>query len=69
LLPGGYIGVFDVYSGSGWQQRNAEEIPHEYKARPHVGSRRERRRTPRRLWESTRINPERGDAYCRLYRV
>jgi hypothetical protein len=69
LLPGGYIGVFDVFSGSGWQQKTAEEIRLEYKARPHVGSRRERRRTPRATWMTSRVNRERGDAYCRLYRV
>jgi hypothetical protein len=50
LLPGGYIGVFDVGSGSGWTQITAQGVPHEYQMRPRVGSRRERRRTPRDQW-------------------
>lgn len=49
LLPGGYIGIFDVGSGSGWQQLTAEKDRH-YRARPKVGSRRERRRTHRDHW-------------------
>ncbi len=50
LLPGGYIGVFDVFAGSGWQQMMAQGAPLRYSMRPHVGSRRERRRTPRNQW-------------------
>jgi hypothetical protein len=54
LLPGGYIGVFDVYSGSGWYQVTAETKPgggsFGSEVRPRVGSRRERRRTPRTDW-------------------
>ncbi|GAA2228412.1 hypothetical protein GCM10010430_05120 [Kitasatospora cystarginea] len=49
LLPGGYIGVFDVSSGTGWTQQTGSESP-AYANRPHVGSRRERRRTPRDQW-------------------
>ena len=55
LLPGGYIGVFDVGSGSGWTQITAQGVAHEYRMRPRVGSRRERRRTPRDQW--LRSNP------------
>jgi hypothetical protein len=49
LLPGGYIGVFDVNSGSGWQQQTAQKQPN-MQSRGNVGSRRERRRTPRQEW-------------------
>ncbi|HZP94147.1 MAG TPA: hypothetical protein VFB20_14890 [Burkholderiales bacterium] len=44
LLKGGYIGVYDVRSGSGWTQLTAEKI--NFRARPPVGSRRERRGIP-----------------------
>lgn len=50
LLPGGYIGVFDVYSGGGWQQKYAETTNRSYSMRAHIGSRRERRKTPREQW-------------------
>ncbi len=50
LLPGGYIGVFDVGSGTGWYQLYPQLEPHTYHMRPRVGSRRERRRTPRDQW-------------------
>lgn len=50
LLPGGYIGIFDVSAGSGWQQLTAERRPLSMAQRGNVGSRRERRRTPREQW-------------------
>ena len=46
LLPGGYIGVYDISSGSGWTQITADK--HNFRARPPVGSRRERRSVPAR---------------------
>ncbi|KDB07801.1 hypothetical protein LIG30_3003 [Burkholderia sp. lig30] len=49
LLAGGYIGAFDVAFGGGWNQITAEGRL-AYQMRPHVGSRRERRRTPRDQW-------------------
>jgi hypothetical protein len=49
LLPGGYIGVFNVNSGSGWQQQTARKQLN-IMSRGNVGSRRERRRTPREEW-------------------
>jgi hypothetical protein len=49
LLTGGYIGYYDVLSGNGWQQLTADNV-YTYAARPRVGSRRERRRTPRDQW-------------------
>ncbi len=50
LLPGGYIGVFSVSDGSGWQQQTAEKIPTNTRQRGHVGSRRERRAISRTQW-------------------
>ncbi|BAW09295.1 hypothetical protein NS14008_28300 [Nocardia seriolae] len=50
LLPGGYIGVFDIRGGSGWHQLTAETREHTYAMRARVGSRRERRRTLREQW-------------------
>jgi len=67
LLPGGYIGVFDVRAGTGWQQLTADApvdtasaaavvdalrrpAHYRYDMRPRIGSRRERRRTPRDRW-------------------
>jgi hypothetical protein len=50
LLPGGYIGIFDIGSGSGWQQLKAAEGPLRYDMRPRLGSRRERRRLQRDHW-------------------
>jgi hypothetical protein len=55
LRPGGYIGYFDVATGNGWQQLTAKTAKLSYAARPHVGSRRERRRTPRDLWLTSAI--------------
>jgi hypothetical protein len=50
LLAGGYIGVFSVSDGSGWQQQTAEKIPTNARQRGHVGSRRERRAISRIQW-------------------
>ncbi len=50
LLTGGYIGVFNVASGSGWQQITAEKRPTNLRSRGTVGTRRERRGTPPDLW-------------------
>lgn len=50
LLPGGYIGIFDVTGGTGWTQLTPPGAMLRYDSRPHVGSRRERRRTPRDQW-------------------
>jgi hypothetical protein len=44
LLSGGYIGVYDILQGSGWKQLTAERV--NFRARPPVGSRRERRTVP-----------------------
>lgn len=48
LLTGGYIGIFDVSKGGGWQQLTAKLG--NQKARAPIGSRRERRRIPRDEW-------------------
>jgi len=50
LLSGGYIGVFDVSYGTGWHQLTPQGEEHAYQARPRIGSRRERRRTPKGEW-------------------
>jgi hypothetical protein len=44
LLKGGYIGYCDIDPGAGWKQLTAEK--HNFRARPPVGSRRERRTIP-----------------------
>ena len=61
LLPGGYIGYYDLTAG-GWQQLTAHAAtdarllqahtagPTPYASRARVGSRRERRRTPKTQW-------------------
>jgi hypothetical protein len=55
LLPGGYIGVFNLASSTGWHQITAEEGRFKYEMRPHLGSRRERRRTPRSQWLRSQV--------------
>lgn len=55
LLQGGYIGVYDVASGAGWHQITAEGAPLKYDMRPRLGSRRERRRTPRSHWMKSEV--------------
>ena len=50
LLAGGYIGIFDVTSGNGWQQLTAEKHLTNTRHRGNVGSRRERRGTSREQW-------------------
>lgn len=50
LLSGGYIGVFDVTGGTGWHQITARGAPLNYRMRPRLGSRRDRRRIPRDEW-------------------
>jgi len=62
LLTGGYIGVFDVNSGTGWHQITDEILnkkkPTSMKQRGTVGSRRERRRIPRYQWITSRTHRE-----------
>jgi hypothetical protein len=53
LLEGGYIGVFDVNSGSGWHQLTPAQRPTNALLRGNVGSRRERRGVPRYQWVHT----------------
>jgi hypothetical protein len=55
LLPGGYIGVYDVLSGAGWQQLTSQAGQARRRLRPVVGSRRERRRTSRRDWQRSTV--------------
>lgn len=58
LLVGGYIGTFDVTSGSGWQQLTTRKQDLRIEMRGNVGSRRERRRTPREQWLKSRPHAE-----------
>ncbi len=59
LLPGGYIGMFNVMSGGGWKQKTAEEASSKYtmlaRVKPRVGSRRERRSVPRDRWQKSQV--------------
>src|SRR5262249_3247777 len=55
LLKGGYIGVFDVTAGTGWHQQYPERGHFSMSMRPRVGSRRERRRTPRNVWIKSEV--------------
>ena len=57
LLSGGYIGVFDIASGSGWQQLQAEKEPATALIRARLGSRRERRRILRQHWMRSAPKP------------
>ena len=50
LLANGYIGVFNVNDGSGWQQQTAEKNLTNLRQRGQVGTRRERRSIARNLW-------------------
>ncbi len=55
LLDGGYIGVFDVASGTGWHQKTPPGSAFKFDMRPRLGSRRERRRTPRDQWLKSQV--------------
>jgi hypothetical protein len=62
LLAGGYIGIFDVTAGTGWTQLTAAHARHAKGTRPErarVGSRRERRRTPRDQWRRSEAHNRR----------
>ncbi len=50
LLAGGYISVLPLDKCTGWTQKHAEGDKPAYSMRAHVGSRREKRRTPRAHW-------------------
>jgi hypothetical protein len=50
FVAGGYIGIFNVNSGSGWQQQTADKRPSNVLHRGAVGTRRERRGIPHELW-------------------
>jgi len=56
LAAGGYIGAFDISSGSGWHQVHPDGMrAARYADRAPVGSRRERRRTPRDQWQRSTV--------------
>jgi hypothetical protein len=50
LLVNGYIGTFNVSSGSGWMQQTGDKRPTNVLHRGAVGTRRERRDIPHELW-------------------
>jgi hypothetical protein len=50
LLVNGYIGVFNVTAGTGWQQQTAEKRPANLMHRGGIGTRRERRSIPHDQW-------------------
>ena len=55
ILSGGYMGVLDLANlGQGWQQVTASKAAHNLvNSRANIGSRRERRRTPRHMWQKS----------------
>jgi len=68
LLKGGYISIYEIGKGQGWQQVTADATTDLLQqtapvagsaaraiARPKPGSRRERRRTPRSQWERSTV--------------
>jgi len=50
LLAEGYISMFDTTNSDGWTQSSPQASQGRYAMRAPVGSRRERRRTPRSQW-------------------
>ncbi len=50
ILSGGYIGAFDVTSGSGWQQITSTGMPTKEAFKVRMDSRMERRKLPRDKW-------------------
>ena len=50
LLPGGYIGTFNVTGGGGWSQKTMATDKQNPALRRHVGSRFERRQIGRDRW-------------------
>ncbi len=57
ILKGGYISVFDVSYNNGWYQQYPVGARIKYQSRPQVGSRRERRGTPREQWLKSALKP------------
>jgi hypothetical protein len=55
LLTDGYISVFDTTNTDGWTQTAPQGAQGRYAMRAPVGSRRERRRTPRRQWMPSKV--------------
>lgn len=58
LIKGGYIGTFVINSGTGWQQITADKRLSDTRNRGAVGTRRERRATPRSQWVNSRPHRE-----------
>jgi hypothetical protein len=62
VLPGGFIGVYELGSGSGWHQISAQNEPPSYLMRAQPGSRRERRRIPGQQWMRSAVSRGRKEA-------
>jgi len=55
LLAGGYIGVYQVPNSGGWTQLTPDAKARLYRNRAKLGSRRERRKTPRDQWQKSEV--------------
>lgn len=55
ILPGGYIGEFDVSGGSGWKQVQSQQILHAHRNNFKHGSRRDRRNRDRNTWKKSTV--------------
>ncbi len=69
MAKGGYMSYMDINSTQGWQQMTADSVPSSlhthtggrkrmFRARAAVGSRRERRRTPKSQWMFSTVEAE-----------
>jgi hypothetical protein len=57
LMPGGYISVLQLSGSDGWIQKTARTTTRSFRMRASVGTRRERRRTPRNQWLRSTAHP------------
>jgi hypothetical protein len=55
LLKNGYISTLDPSNNNGWTQAVSQEEDRQYAMRAPIGSRRERRRIPRREWLKSKL--------------
>ena len=55
LLAGGYIGVYQIPNTGGWTQLTQDQKAKQYRNRAKLGSRRERRKTPRDQWQKSEV--------------
>jgi len=55
LLAGGYISTYIIPNSGGWTQQSKDAKASKYMNRARLGSRRERRRTPRDQWQKSEV--------------